>query len=63
MLTLATILDNPGEPSQETRYRRHDELRNLGYTGLVIYPTTALSGLLGADTLASGDVRRWVADQ
>lgn len=63
MLTLATILDNPGEPAQETRYRRLDELRNLGYTGLVIYPTTALSGLLGSDTLPAGDMRRWVADQ
>ena len=63
MLTLATILDNPGEPPAETRYRDPNELRRLGYDGLVIYSTTGLSGLLGADTISNADIRRWVADQ
>ncbi len=63
MLNLATILDNPGEPLAETRYRDPHELKRLGYDGLVVYATTGLSGLLGADTVASADLRRWVADQ
>lgn len=63
MMTLATILDNPGEPPAETRYRDPAVLRALGYTGLIDYSTTALGGLLGPDTVASGDVRRWVAEQ
>jgi len=63
MLKLATILDNPGEPPAETRYRDPEELRRLGYDGLVIYSTTGLSGLLGHDTIANADIRRWVADQ
>ena len=63
MLTLATILDNPGEPPAETRYRDPGELRRLGYDGLVIYATTGLSGLLGHDTIANSDIRRWVGEQ
>lgn len=62
MLRLATILDNPGEPPAETRYRDPAALAELGYDGLAVYSTTGLSGLLGADTLAAGDVRQWVAD-
>src|ERR1041385_8704942 len=63
MLTLAMILDNPGEQPHQTRYRDPRELKALGYSDLIIYPTTALSGLLGPDTLASGDLRRWVEEQ
>jgi len=63
MLTLATILDNPGEPPADTRYRDPAELRRLGYNGLVVFQTTGLSGLLGPDTIQSPDLRRWVADQ
>lgn len=63
MLTLATILDNPGEPEAATRYRDPAELVNLGYTGTVIYSTTGLSGLQGADTLDAPDMRKWVGEQ
>lgn len=62
MITLATILDNPGEPPAETRYRDPAELRALGYEAVVIYQTTGLSGLLGADSLGSADMRRWVGE-
>ena len=63
MLTLAMILDNPGEQPHQTRYRDPRELKTLGYSDLIVYPTTALSGLLGPDTLASKDVRQWAAEQ
>lgn len=63
MLTLAMILDNPGEQPHQTRYRDPKELRALGYSDLIVYPTTGLSGLLGPDTLVVGDVRRWVEEQ
>ncbi len=60
MLKLATILDNPGEPVAETRYRDPRELRRLGYNGLVLFETTALSGVEGPDSVADGEVRGWV---
>lgn len=63
MLTLAMILDNPGEQPHATRYRDPRELKALGYSDLIIYPTTAIGGLLGPDTLASGDLRQWVGEQ
>jgi hypothetical protein len=63
MLTLAMILDNPGEQPHQTRYRDPNELRRLGYSDLIIYPTTGLSGLLGPDTVAAADLRRWVSQQ
>jgi len=62
MLVLATILDNPGEPRADTRFRDPHLLRRLGYNGLVLYRTTALSGLLNPDTLAAGEYRRWVTE-
>lgn len=62
MRVFATILDNPGDPPAETRYRDPLVLRQLGYTDLVIYPTTGLSGLFQPDTIASGDNRRWVGE-
>lgn len=58
MLVLATILDNPGEQPHQTRYRDPAELRALNYTGLVIYPTTGLSGLLGPDTPGHAEARQ-----
>jgi hypothetical protein len=63
MLTLAMILDNPGEQPHSTRYRDPRELKALGYSDLIVYPTTALSGLLGPDTLTAPDLRRWVGEQ
>ena len=63
MLTLAMILDNPGEQPHSTRYRDPRELKALGYSDLIAYPTTALSGLLGPDTLITPELRRWVAEQ
>ena len=58
MLKLATILDNPGEPTAKTRYRDPNLLKQLGYNGLVLYETTGLSGLTGADSVQSGELRR-----
>ncbi|MCC6581762.1 MAG: hypothetical protein IT440_15120 [Phycisphaeraceae bacterium] len=63
MLKLATILDNPGEPSAQTRYRDAAQLRRLGYTGLVLYETTALSGVDSPDAVGTGEMKRWVAQQ
>jgi hypothetical protein len=63
MLTLAMILDNPGEQPHQTRYRDPRELKRLGYSDLIVYPTTGLSGLMGPESVASAEARRWVADQ
>lgn len=63
MLKLATILDNPGEPHAQTRYRDPHELKALGYNGLVIYETTGLSGIDHLDRLGTGEIRRWVEQQ
>ncbi|MBI1370861.1 MAG: hypothetical protein GC162_19685 [Planctomycetes bacterium] len=63
MLTLAMILDNPGEQPHQTRYRDPRLLRQLGYSDIIIYPTTGLSGLLGPQTLSSNDLRQWVTEQ
>jgi len=63
MLKLATILDNPGEPSAQTRYRDVKELADLGYNGIVFYGTTGLSGIDSPDSIDSGEMRRWVAQQ
>lgn len=63
MLTLATILDNPGEPPAETRYREPRELKSLGYEAMAIYATTGLSGLLGPDSAGDAELRRWVGEQ
>ncbi|MDH3584484.1 MAG: hypothetical protein OER86_09740, partial [Phycisphaerae bacterium] len=63
MLTLAMILDNPGEQPQRTRFRDPQRLRELGYSDLIVYPTTALSGLLGPETVEAGDIRQWVEQQ
>lgn len=63
MLKLATILDNPGEPTAKTRYRDPKLLKQLGYNGLVLYETTGLSGLRGPDSVQSGEIRRWISKQ
>ena len=63
MHTFAMILDNPGEQPHQTRYRDPGQLKALGYSDLIVYPTTGLSGLLGPDTLANADLRRWVEQQ
>ncbi|MFA9479077.1 hypothetical protein ACERK3_12365 [Phycisphaerales bacterium AB-hyl4] len=63
MLKLATILDNPGEPPVHTRYRDPRELKSLGYTGVVIYESTALSGVESAEVVTSGEMRRWTINQ
>jgi hypothetical protein len=63
MLKLATILDNPGEPVANTRYRDPAELKRLGYNGVVLYETTGLSGIESPDSVAPGELRRWVTQQ
>lgn len=63
MLKLATLLDNPGEPRAESRYRDPNHLAELGYNGRVIYSTTALSGVDRPDSVGTGEMRRWVEQQ
>lgn len=60
MLKLATIIDNPGEPVVETRYRDPQELKGLGYNALAVYDTTALSGVEHADAIRSTELRHWL---
>lgn len=60
MLKLATLLDNPGEPPIDSRYADPAQLKELGFTGMVVYPTTALSGVASPDAVPSGELRRWV---
>ncbi|WP_428389347.1 hypothetical protein [Mucisphaera sp.] len=60
MLKLATILDNPGEPPVQTRYRDPNELAQLGYNGTVLYETTALSGVPSPDAIKDPEIRSWL---
>jgi hypothetical protein len=60
MLKLATLINNPGEPEVDSRYNDPRLLRDLGYNALVVYETTALSGVESADVIDSGELRRWV---
>jgi hypothetical protein len=63
MLKLATVLDNPGEPPAETRYRDPNLLLELGYNGVVLYKTTGISGLSRPADVSDGEMRHWVEDQ
>jgi len=63
MLKLATLIDNPGEPQVETRYRDPKHLKDLGYNGRVMYATTGLSGIDGPQSVGSGEMRRFVEQQ
>ncbi len=54
MLTLATLIENAGEPRMQSRYRDPGHLRELGYTGLVLFETTSVSGVESPDVLAAG---------
>ncbi len=63
MLKLATLLDNPGEPHQESRYRDPGELKKLGYNGLVIYESTGLSGLADPQATAGGEMLQWAEQE
>ena len=60
MLVLASLLENPGEPAIETRYRDPHELADLGYNGLILYGTTAVSGVASPDVIRQPEMRRWV---
>lgn len=63
MLKLATILDNPGEPLADTQYRDPNELKRLGYNGIVLYETTGLSGIANANVIQDEELRHWVEQQ
>ncbi|MBI1337535.1 MAG: hypothetical protein GC164_11295 [Phycisphaera sp.] len=63
MLKLATILDNPGEPLAESRYRDPRVLREMGFNGVILFETVGLSGLDGPDSVADTELRRWVSHQ
>ncbi|MEQ9459459.1 MAG: hypothetical protein RIG82_00715 [Phycisphaeraceae bacterium] len=60
MLKLATILDNAGEPPVQSRYRDPAELAALGYTGVVLYETTALSGVTSPEFVRDPELRNWL---
>mgnify|MGYP004166177951 CR=1 FL=1 len=57
MLKLATLIQNPGEPPVDSRYADPRELAELGYTGQVLYSTTALSGVASPDARARRSAR------
>ncbi|QDU72051.1 hypothetical protein [Mucisphaera calidilacus] len=61
MLKLATILDNAGEPPVNTRYRDPAQLAELGYNGVVLYETTALSGIVSPEVVRDPELRTWLA--
>lgn len=63
MLKLATVLDNPGEPPADTRYRDPRQLRQLGYNGIVLYQTTGISGVESPEAIEPGEMRRWLEHQ
>jgi len=63
MLMLAMILQNPGEPAAQTRYSDPHQLKELGYNGLVLYETTALSGVGSPDRIDDPEMSRWLAGQ
>ena len=63
MLKLATLIENPGEPEVQTRYQDPVQLKALGYNGLVIYESTALSGVQNIEAIAPDEVRRWVGSR
>ncbi|QQE11799.1 hypothetical protein JD969_20345 [Planctomycetota bacterium] len=60
MLKLATLIENPGEPLIDSRYHDPNELKALGYNGIVVYPTTALSGISDPDVIQSVEYKRWI---
>jgi len=43
-----------------SRYQDPAQLKALGYNGLVIYESTALSGIRNIDAIGSDELRRWV---
>ncbi len=63
MLKLATALQNPGEPAMATRYSDPQELKRLGYNGLIVYETTALSGIGSPGRVQEEDLRHWLTQQ
>lgn len=62
-LKLATLLDNPGEPPAASQYRDLRVLKELGFTGIVLYETTALSGISDVSAIGQTDLRQWVEKQ
>ena len=63
MLKLATLIENPGEPEVQTQYQDPVQLRALGYTGLVIYESTAMSGVQNVESIVPDELRRWVGSR
>ncbi|WP_432800127.1 hypothetical protein [Poriferisphaera sp. WC338] len=60
MLKLATLIENPGEPLIDSRYHDPSHLKQLGFNGVVLYPTTALSGLNQLEDIKSDEMKRWI---
>ena len=63
MLKLATILQNPGEPPATTRYHDLSDLAAMGYNGLVLYETTALSGVVSPEEAPTTELEQWIVKQ
>ncbi len=61
LLKLATLLENPAEPPTGSRYLDPTVLADYGYNGVVLYATTALSGVASAEVIQDGELRRWVS--
>ncbi|MFI4859223.1 MAG: hypothetical protein ACIAXF_00940 [Phycisphaerales bacterium JB063] len=60
MLKLASLIQNPGEPSTTSRYNDPSALQAMGYNGLVLYATTALSGVSQLNDITDRELRGWV---
>lgn len=62
MLKLATLIQNPGEPAVDSRYQDPEQLKALGYTGVVLYETVGLSGVMGPDDTHDPELQRWLTE-
>ncbi|XAL99104.1 hypothetical protein OT109_16170 [Phycisphaeraceae bacterium D3-23] len=60
MLKLASLIQNPGEPPTTSRYNNPAALQAMGYNGLVLYATTALSGVTQLNDITDRELRGWV---
>ncbi|MEM9415992.1 MAG: hypothetical protein AAGA29_11030 [Planctomycetota bacterium] len=60
MLKLASLIQNPGEPPTTSRYNDPAALKAMGYNGLVLYATTALSGVSQFNDINDRELRGWV---
>ena len=60
LLTIAGLIQNPGEPRMETRFRDPAVLAELGFNGLALYETVAWSGVREAAEVDDAELRAWL---